>query len=49
MKKIIFLLLCILEFIGFINKLNIKSKMTVARNFLNKINNDLDIQDLKML
>lgn len=30
-----------------INKLNIKSEMTVARNFINKINNDLTIDDLK--
>ncbi|KAF0766096.1 zinc finger MYM-type protein 1-like, partial [Aphis craccivora] len=30
-----------------INKLNIKSEMTVARNCINKINNDLNINDLK--
>uniref|UniRef100_A0A2S2QNB5 Zinc finger MYM-type protein 1 n=1 Tax=Sipha flava TaxID=143950 RepID=A0A2S2QNB5_9HEMI len=30
-----------------VNKLNIKSEMTVARNCINKINNDLNIDDLK--
>ncbi|XP_060882010.1 zinc finger MYM-type protein 1-like, partial [Metopolophium dirhodum] len=30
-----------------INKLNIKSEMTVARNCINKINNDFNIDDLK--
>ncbi|XP_060863223.1 zinc finger MYM-type protein 1-like [Metopolophium dirhodum] len=31
-----------------INKLNIKSEMTVARNCINKINNDFNIDDLKI-